>query len=77
MMVQSIAGLASKAVNEGAGDEMVWVDNGNPDMRDWYDRLLTTHTNISVQGTLKPWELVALVKALAPFAQGQEDRVSL
>ncbi len=30
MMLQSIAGLAAQAVNEGRGDEMVWVDEGNP-----------------------------------------------
>src|SRR4051812_38029106 len=34
MMVQSVAGLAAKAVNEGRGDEMVWVDSGNIDVED-------------------------------------------
>src|SRR3954468_8262787 len=36
MMVQSVAGLAAKAVNEGRGDEMVWVANGNADIERWY-----------------------------------------
>ena len=27
MMAQSVAGLAAKAVNEGRGDELVWIGN--------------------------------------------------
>jgi hypothetical protein len=58
MMVQSVAGLAAKAVNEGRGDEMVWVNNGNADLEDWYARLLATHPNLKQPGTFGPWELV-------------------
>src|SRR5438105_11421672 len=31
MTLQSVAGLAAKAVNEGRGDEMVWVNTDNVD----------------------------------------------
>jgi hypothetical protein len=40
MMVQSVAGLAAGAVNEGRSDEMVWVGNGRGDLEEWYSRLL-------------------------------------
>ncbi|MGZ4987386.1 MAG: hypothetical protein ACXWBP_05045, partial [Limisphaerales bacterium] len=36
MMVQSVAGLAAKAVNEGRGTELVWVNNGEGDLEKWY-----------------------------------------
>jgi len=35
MMVQSVAGLAAQAVNEGRGDELVWVNNGDGDLEKW------------------------------------------
>src|ERR1019366_7795196 len=38
MLVQSVAGLTAKAVNEGRGDEMVWVESGNRDVEDWFSR---------------------------------------
>jgi hypothetical protein len=41
MMVQSVAGLAAKGVNEGRADEMVWVGiEDNVDVEDWFARLL-------------------------------------
>ena len=40
MMAQSVAGLAAKAVNEGSGDELVWVGNGNANDEAWLARLL-------------------------------------
>lgn len=63
MMVQSVAGLAAKAVNEGHGDEMVWVDNGNINnellnMEDWYSRLTTQYPNVKRPGVFDPWALV-------------------
>jgi putative glycoside hydrolase with GxGYxYP motif/GxGYxY motif-containing protein len=58
MMMQSIAGLAAKAVNESKGDEMVWVNNGNVDLDDWYARFLHTHPKVEKHGSLSPWELV-------------------
>src|SRR5690349_8620970 len=57
MMVQSVAGLAAKAVNEGRGIEMVWVNNGDGDLEKWYARLLTAHPDFAKPGTFAPWEL--------------------
>jgi len=58
MMVQSVAGLAAKAVNEGRGDELVWVDNGEGDLEKWYARLLAEHPGLATPGTYEPWDLV-------------------
>jgi len=58
MMVQSVAGLAAKAVNEGRNDELVWVDNGNVDLEDWFARWLASHPEVNQTDTLKPWDLV-------------------
>jgi hypothetical protein len=57
MMVQSVAGLAAKAVNEGKGDELVWVGTENRDYKDWYARKLR-RLKPEVRGTFTPWELV-------------------
>ena len=40
MLVQSVAGLAAKAVNQGQGEELVWVFNDNYDMELWYQAFL-------------------------------------
>jgi hypothetical protein len=58
MMIQSVAGLAAQAVNEGRGDELVWVDNGNADLEDWFSRWRAMHPNIRSSGSFGPWELV-------------------
>lgn len=58
MMVQSVAGLAAQAVNEGRGDEMVWVVTGNADVERWYARLLAARPSPAVRGTFAPWDLV-------------------
>ena len=58
MLVQSVAGLAAKAVNNGQGDEMVWVFNDNHDMELWYQAFLESHPDITRSGTSPPWELV-------------------
>ncbi|HYA78984.1 MAG TPA: hypothetical protein VED19_00575 [Candidatus Nitrosopolaris sp.] len=58
MMVQSVAGLAAQAVNEGRGDELVWVNNGNGDLEKWYARLLARHPELATPGAFAPWELV-------------------
>ena len=58
MMVQSIAGLAAKSVNENRGDELVWVDNGNIDLDDWLARWRTRHPQVKSSARLAPWELV-------------------
>jgi hypothetical protein len=58
MMVQSVAGLAAKAVNEGRADEMVWVSNGDVDMENWYVHLLAQHPDLTKPGAFGPWELM-------------------
>ena len=58
MMVQSVAGLAAKAVNEGRGDELVWVNNGDGDLEKWYARLLARHPDLATPGAFEPWDLV-------------------
>lgn len=57
MMVQSIAGLAAKAVNEGQGAELVWVETGNPSLTEWLSRWQAAHPEVSVANAT-PWELV-------------------
>lgn len=58
MMVQSVAGLAAKAVNEGRGDELVWVNNGDGDLEKWYARLIAQHPELARPGAFEPWALV-------------------
>ena len=58
MMVQSVAGLAAMAVNEGHGDELVWVDNGGGDLEKWLNRLLARHPDLAISGPVGPWDLV-------------------
>src|SRR3954465_7119506 len=58
MMVQSIAGLAAKAVNEGRGDEMVWVDTGNASLDEWCARWRAAHPTVTVTGPMNSWDLI-------------------
>jgi hypothetical protein len=58
MMAQSVAGLAARAANEGRGDELVWIANGNADEEDWFARLRANHPDLKERGTFGPWELV-------------------
>src|ERR1041385_2064752 len=58
VMVQSVAGLAAKAVNEGGGREMVWVSTGNADLENWYGRFLAAHREVKEAGSFQSWELV-------------------
>jgi hypothetical protein len=58
MLVQSVAGLAAKAVNQGRGDELVWVNNGGGDLERWYARLLADHPGLATPGVFEPWALV-------------------
>ncbi len=63
MMVQSVAGLAAKAVNEGRGNELIWVNNGDGDLEKWYARLLAGHSDLETPGALEPWDLVDRYRA--------------
>ncbi|MFO1501776.1 MAG: GxGYxYP family putative glycoside hydrolase [Verrucomicrobiota bacterium] len=58
MMVQSLAGLAAKAVNEGRSHELVWVDTGNPNLEEWLGRWREAQTQVKDEGSLRPWQLV-------------------
>lgn len=58
MLVQSVAGLAAKAVNQGQGDEMVWVSSDNVDLETWYSALLKRNPSLEARGEFGPWELV-------------------
>lgn len=58
MLVQSVAGLAAQAVNEGRGSELVWVYNGDGDLEKWYARLLARQPELATPGALAPWDLV-------------------
>jgi len=57
ILAQSVVGLAAKAVNEGRGDEMVWVATDNVDVEDWFARWLKRHPEVELRGTLGLWEL--------------------
>jgi len=58
MMVQSLAGLAAQAVNDGHGDELIYVNLwDNADYNLWRARVLE-HTGIEDRGVSKPWKLV-------------------
>jgi len=58
MMVQSVAGLAAKSVNEGRGDEMVWVGTDSVDVEDWLARKLARDPQLEMRGVFDPWALV-------------------
>ena len=58
MMAQSVAGLAAKAVNEGRGDELVWVGIDNVDVEDWLARRLKRQPQLELRGTFALWDLV-------------------
>ena len=58
MTAQSVAGLAAKAVNERRGDEMVWIDNGNANIEEWYVRLCKRHPNLEAREKSHLWDLI-------------------
>lgn len=58
MLTQSVAGLAAKAVNERRGDDLVWVETGNPSLDDWFARWQTNHPGIvTSKQPVSSWEL--------------------
>ena len=58
MLLQSVAGLAAKAVNDRRGDEMVWVATGNVDTEDWLARWRRQHPRMELRGSFDLWPLV-------------------
>jgi hypothetical protein len=80
MLVQSLAGLAAKAVNQGKGDELVWVSSGNVDIEQWYHQFMTAHPEVAYRGAFDPWELVdrytktGIVKGYILYKLDHSDR---
>src|SRR3954447_17597247 len=60
MLVQSVAGLAAEAGNEGRGEEMGGVGTGTPDAEAWYAALIARPAPAGpvLRGEYAPWELV-------------------
>lgn len=58
MLLQSVAGLAARAVTEGRSDEMVWVATGNTDLERWYARTLGRRAAPEFRGVFRCWDLV-------------------
>jgi GxGYxYP putative glycoside hydrolase C-terminal domain/GxGYxY sequence motif in domain of unknown function N-terminal len=56
MVAQSVAGLAAKAMNEGGGDELVWVENAN--VEPWLARLLMRLPDLEMRGKFRVWDLI-------------------
>jgi hypothetical protein len=57
MLLESLSGLAAKAVNEGKFDEMVWIDTDNEAYRRIYRSTLST-LNISKVKEMDLWSLL-------------------
>jgi hypothetical protein len=57
MLVQSLSGLAAKAVNEGTFDEMVWIDVDMKSYKFWYKELVK-RLSFEQRGTFEPWEIL-------------------
>ena len=58
MMMQSVAGLAAKSVNERLGDELVWVDTRTADVNRRFDSLRRDRPHLRIGGALEPWDIV-------------------
>ncbi|WP_010585359.1 GxGYxYP domain-containing protein [Schlesneria paludicola] len=58
MLVQSVAGLAAKAVNEGRSDQLVWVATTNIEIEQWYALMIKEHPEWETHTEFEPWALV-------------------
>ena len=58
-LAQSLAGLAAKAVNEGRGDELVYVDLWDNESYHNWRRLLLRRTELEDRGYATVWDLAA------------------
>lgn len=61
ILVQSLAGLAAQAVNDGYGDEMVWIDVETQDYQQWYAAVMK-RLDFEQRGSFTPWQLVERFK---------------
>ena len=62
MLVQSLAGLAAKAVNEGRGGELIWVTTTHRDLEAWLERFRTDHPEITVADPQSTWDLMGRLR---------------
>ncbi|WP_165249311.1 GxGYxYP domain-containing protein [Paludisphaera soli] len=63
MLMQSAAGLAAAAVDEGRGDELIWVATGDDDVEALYARTLNRLPSVAFRGVFEPWDLVERLRA--------------
>lgn len=56
-MVQSLAGLAARAVNEGTFDELIWIPHHRSSYDMWYQRI-HKRLKFTEGGTFTPWQIV-------------------
>ena len=56
-VAQSLCGLAAQAVNEGIGNEGLWVENRTPDYQLYYKAWLK-RLKVKERGALNTWEVV-------------------
>ncbi|MCS2582198.1 hypothetical protein NXY00_00475 [Bacteroides sp. BFG-551] len=56
-VAQSLCGLAAQAVNEGIGNEGLWVENRTPDYQLYYKAWLK-RLKVKERGSLNTWEVV-------------------
>ncbi|MEZ2443924.1 hypothetical protein AB6805_19515 [Chitinophaga sp. RCC_12] len=61
-LAQSVAGLAAQALNEGTGDEGVWIETSNPGYSVYFHSLVA-RLKAKVPGTFTTWQLVERYKA--------------
>lgn len=59
MLAQSLSGLAAQAVNQGQGDELLFIDPWNNSSYHQWRRFLLDRTGIEDRGQATVWELVA------------------
>src|SRR4051794_22505903 len=56
--LQSVAGLAAKAVNENRSDELGWIETGNTEIEGWLARLKKRQPQLETRGTFDAWQLI-------------------
>ncbi len=86
MMIQSVAGVVAKAVNEGRCDEMVWIEVGHPTMginaeyAEWYKRIVNRF-GLKERGQFESWDLVkryidkGIIKGYILYSFDHKDRI--
>lgn len=80
MLVQSVAGLAAKAVNEGRSDQLVWVATSNVEIEQWYALTIKEHPEWETHSEFEPWALVDhffrknVIKGYILYSADRSDR---